>query len=40
MNYRFVALDSEGEAFHSEDWNCASDEEAIDDLPNTARESL
>jgi hypothetical protein len=30
MNYRFVHLNSSGEAASGEDWSCASDEEAIE----------
>ena len=30
MNYRFVLLDSVGEAASGEDWSCASDTEAIE----------
>jgi hypothetical protein len=30
MNYRFVHLNSSGEAASGEDWSCASDVEAIE----------
>lgn len=30
MEYRFVHLNSSGEAASGEDWSCASDEEAIE----------
>lgn len=30
MNYRFVHLNSSGEAASGEDWDCASDVEAIE----------
>jgi hypothetical protein len=30
MNYRFVVLDSAGDAMRSEDWECASDTEAME----------
>ncbi len=30
MNYRFVHLDSSGRAASGEDWDCASDVEAIE----------
>ncbi|CAN7240534.1 hypothetical protein LJR219_000948 [Phenylobacterium sp. LjRoot219] len=30
MDYRFVTLNSAGEAGHAEDWSCASDVEAIE----------
>ena len=30
MNYRFVHMNSSGEAMRAEDWECASDAEAIE----------
>ncbi len=30
MDYRFVHLNSSGQAASGEDWSCASDEEAIE----------
>lgn len=30
MDYRFVHLNSAGEAAHSEEWSCASDVDAIE----------
>ena len=30
MDYRFVVLNSTGQASHAEDWTCASDVEAIE----------
>ena len=30
MNYRFLHLNSSGEAMRAEDWECASDAEAIE----------
>ncbi|HEY4029707.1 MAG TPA: hypothetical protein VGM25_05145 [Caulobacteraceae bacterium] len=37
MNYRFVHLNSSGGALRAEDWECASDVEAIERASHEAR---